>query len=265
MNKNDLKFYLDALDIQKTGHTLEFIELLQKKHLSHFSFNNIAVLLGEEISLELNDIFKKIVQENRGGYCFEHNKLFYEVLNELGFDVLFVVGKVLLTNEKIDVAKTHRVTLLSFEDELYLVDVGFGFICPNKPLSISSSTLNNSYIIEKNNDKTLSLRIQTPDGLLTLYMFDLQTYSEADCIMGNFYSSNYKDAAFVNNAVISLQHQDETLSFKNNKYHIIKKNSNEIKEISSSSKLQKLFQDVFSIMLNNEEAQIVFNKGLRIN
>ena len=262
MNNKDLKLYLDKLNVVKVENTLDFVQMLQKKHLAHFSFNNIAVLLGKEISLDLEDIVTKVVQNNKGGYCFEHNKLFYEVLQELGFDVHFVVGKVLLTNEQVHVPKTHRTTLLRFKNESYLVDVGFGFVCPSRPLKIHSNEVNDGYQIVKDNDGTFLLRLKTSDDFLTLYKFDQRTYSEADCTMGNFYSSNYKNAVFVNNAVISLVKKDVTHSFRNNKYHIINKTSENIKEINSAVELQKLFKDTFSLTLTNEEAKIVFNKGL---
>ncbi len=261
MNKNDLKLYLDTLGIQEIEQTLTFVEKLQKKHLQHFSFNNVSVLLGQEISLDIQDILKKIVLERKGGYCFEHNKLFYEVLREIGFDVSFVVAKVYLSNAAIDVPKTHRTTLLHFKNQVYLVDVGFGYVCPSKPLNINVDTVNEDYLIVKNADDLFSLRLQTPDGFLTLYKFDLKTYSEADCTMGNFYSSNYKNAVFVNNSVMALKKENETHSFKNNKYYIIKKTSDDSKVISSASELQKLFKDTFSLKLSNEEAYIVFTKG----
>ena len=32
------------------------------------------------------DLFRKVVEQKRGGYCFELNKLFFLLLKELGFD-----------------------------------------------------------------------------------------------------------------------------------------------------------------------------------
>ena len=92
---------------------IEFLHELQSKHIARYSFNSLAVVLGQDISLDIDVIFKKIVERQRGGYCFEHNKLVLNVLSELGFEVRLLMAKVIY-NRDVDVARTHRITLLNF-------------------------------------------------------------------------------------------------------------------------------------------------------
>ena len=70
--------YFKRLNIEPKIPSLELIKAIQRKHIATFSFNNIAVLLKKPISLDMQDIFEKIVTKNLGGYCFEHNSLMYE-------------------------------------------------------------------------------------------------------------------------------------------------------------------------------------------
>tara|TARA_R110001606_G_C15269214_1_gene639302 strand:- start:665 stop:883 length:219 start_codon:yes stop_codon:yes gene_type:complete len=50
--------------------SIEFVKSLQERHVVRYSFNSLAVVLGEEISLDLEDISQKIVIRGLGGYCF---------------------------------------------------------------------------------------------------------------------------------------------------------------------------------------------------
>ena len=85
-NTKIVKEYLNELNINYEIKTLNDITKLIKAHLKSFPFSSLKVLLKEEISLDLESIYKSIVVKKRGGYCFEHNKLMYEVLKELGFE-----------------------------------------------------------------------------------------------------------------------------------------------------------------------------------
>ena len=255
----EMKSYLDALHVEKVELTLEFIETLQKRHLASFSFNNMAVLLGKEISLHVEDIVQKIVVENRGGYCFEHNKLMYEVLKECGFNVRLIIGKV-VNNQKLDSPRTHRITVVEFENRHYLVDVGFGYVCINAPLDINSQAVHNGYRVVENKG-IYSLEIAMKEDFFRLYCFDLGKYDEADCAMGNFYSSNYPKAVFVNNTVFSLIKKGVTLSFRNNSYHKIRKEGEEVVKVTSALALYELLHQDFNIEVSHKEAEAIFRKS----
>ncbi len=80
------------------------------------------MLLHWTLSLESQALFDRVVTNKRGGYCFEHNKLFFEILQSLGFDCEIVLARVLL-NRNIDVPRTHRITRVALPDGNYIVDV----------------------------------------------------------------------------------------------------------------------------------------------
>ncbi len=64
---------------------LALLSALTQAHTQSIPFENLDVLLGLPISLEPEALFQKLVVDRRGGYCFEQNGLFLEVLRELGF------------------------------------------------------------------------------------------------------------------------------------------------------------------------------------
>lgn len=229
-----------------------------ENHLERFSFNNISVLLNQPISLEIEDIINKIVINNLGGYCFEHNKLIHDILRSLGFDVRILVARV-VNGQDIDTPRTHRITLLELDGDQYIVDAGFGAMSPKTPIKIDlSNDADQEYRIIRNKDNDLQLERSTTQGYFTLYKFDLHHYTQADCIMGNFYSSNHPNAVFVNNLVIALKLEDTTLSLRNRSYHRIGKNNTEIIDITDHRQLYSIINDDFLIPITEEESAKLF-------
>ena len=65
-------------------------------HLCSIPFENLEVFdEGRIPSLRSEDIYEKIIVRKRGGYCFELNKLFYELLKALDFRVIPVAVRIL--------------------------------------------------------------------------------------------------------------------------------------------------------------------------
>ncbi len=258
-----LDSYFRILDVQPANPSLQLVDELQKKHLARFSFNNIAVLLGRPISLDIGDIVQKIVVENDGGYCFEHNRLMHDVLSSLGFEVRCLIARV-INNQDIDSPRTHRITLLKWQGDDYLIDVGFGANCLTFPIKIGqfneADPKKQNFRIVLNKNQDYQLEIFTKAGYYSLYIFDLNRYTEADCLVGNFYSSQHPNANFVNNLVVSLILPDKVLSLKNNVYHRIGAKSTEIININGHRKLQDILTSDFNIQVGTSECELLFQK-----
>lgn len=164
-----------------------------------------------------------------------------------------------VNNQDVDTPRTHRITLLELDGDKYIVDAGFGAMCPKTPIKIDiSNDADQEYRIIKNTDNDFQLELLTPKGYFTLYKFDLHHYTQADCIMGNFYSSNHPNAVFVNNFVIALKLEDITLSLRNNSYHKISKNHTEIIDITNYMQLYTIINDDFSIPITEEQSAKLF-------
>ncbi len=185
----------------------------------------------------------------------------HDVLKSLGFNVRYVIARV-VNNQDIDAPRTHRVTLLEFENNLYLVDVGFGSMCPTLLLKIETSKEEKKYKIVLNKDDDYQLEVLKGNSYFSLYAFNLATYTESDCIVGNFYSYKYPKSVFVNNLVVSLIFADKTLSLRNKSFHIIDANSVKIKNINSYKLLYTTLNNHFNIKIGKDESKIIFAKLL---
>ncbi len=262
---NNFDEYFQRVGVAPSEPTIELVDELISRHIATFSFNSMAVLLGKEISIEINDIYKKIVLDNHGGYCFEHNRLMHDVLKSLGFNVRLLVARV-INNLDIDSPRTHRVTLLEFEGDNYLVDVGFGAKGQRASVRIEDGYVSirngGNYRIVVNQHSDYQLETETSNGYFSLYTFNFNRYTEADCVMGNFYSYVHPKATFVNNLVFSRILPDMTLSLRNKEYHRIGKDSTEIiKKIDDAKQLQQIIKDDFGVSVTDEESEILYQKA----
>ena len=64
---------------------LATLSALLRAHMTRIPFENLDVLLGHPIRLDLEGLQAKLVRARRGGYCFEHATLFAAALEALGF------------------------------------------------------------------------------------------------------------------------------------------------------------------------------------
>jgi N-hydroxyarylamine O-acetyltransferase len=265
-NEEIVKNYLNALEVDYEIKTLEDITKLIKAHLKTFSFSSLRVLLKEEISLELKSIYENIVLKRRGGYCFEHNKLMYEVLKELGFNVTHYLARIVNNTNKIP-PQTHRFTLLNFKDEKYLIDVGIGFRTPSVPIKFgnkpSTSHLGVEYKIIEFDDKTFAMELTEKGKPFIATKFDLSRCYEADFEIGHFYSYKNPKAVFVNNFVISLIQDNMIYSLVNNKYFKIKKEKTEEIEIKNIKQLEQILKNDLNSEFTVKEISF-FYKSLKL-
>jgi len=260
--------YLDTLGFDTEINSLKDISNLIKKHEQTFAFSSMKVLLKENISLDLEDIYNDIVVQKRGGYCFEHNKLFFEVLKQLDFDVQFYLARV-VNNTSNEVPQTHRFTLLNFEDEQYLIDVGIGFRSPCVPVkfgnSDTSSHLGISYKIKEFEDSTFGLQILQNNETFTVTNFNLNRCYEADFEMGHFYSHKHPNASFVNNLVISVIFNNEIRSLRNKNYLKIHEKDQEEIIIKSLEQFSSILKDDLNCSFSSNEVELIYNRYIKEN
>ncbi|MDX2368725.1 MAG: arylamine N-acetyltransferase [Colwellia sp.] len=263
VNTKTFEVYFKRLNIEPQQPSLLMVSELQKKHIAEFCFNNLAVLLKRPISLDITDIIDKIVVQNKGGYCFEHNKLINDALFSKGFNVRCLIAKV-INNQEIDSPRTHRICLLEWEGEQYLVDVGFGPNSPREPIKIEPGNVSVqnrlTYRIVVNAHQDYQLELVTENGFFSLYTFNLHRYTEADCMIGNYYSSQHPNAVFVNNLVASRILPEVTLSLRNDQYHRIGSKHTEVLKINDHFQLKAIIKDDFNIEISEDEANSLYQK-----
>ena len=98
---------------------------LHRQHLYTVPFENLDIALGIPIRLELDALFDKIVVRRRGGFCYELNGLFCQLLKELGFRVEMLSARVRNTDGNFGREFDHMLLKVTL-GESWIADVGFG-------------------------------------------------------------------------------------------------------------------------------------------
>ena len=103
----------------------ETLRALQVAHLMSVPFENLSIHAGEPIVLDENALFTKIVEQRRGGFCYECNGSFAGLLRALGFDVAMLAAGVAHPGGGFGPIFDHMTLMVTLE-ERWLADVGFG-------------------------------------------------------------------------------------------------------------------------------------------
>lgn len=191
--------------------TLETLKQLHQAHTQAIAFENLDALLGRTIKIDDDSVFTKLVSAGRGGWCFEQNGLFRRVLQELGFSITNLSGRVLLANPAQLPARTHSITLVTFGDEAWLADVGFGGKTLPSPIRLRAGevldTLYGRYSLEQERGVWL-LKYHDSEKILTMYCFTLEPQFSSDYEMGNHYVSTWLSSHFRHCLTLSLYHSE---------------------------------------------------------
>lgn len=124
-----LSQYFERIGYQGAAeNTLQVLHALTRAHTQTIPFENLDVYLKRPIRLETNALFSKLVLAKRGGYCFEQNGLFLQVLLQLGFCARPLAARVRLrvADRSEMPARTHLFIAVWLGDQQWITDVGVG-------------------------------------------------------------------------------------------------------------------------------------------
>lgn len=109
-----------------TQVSVENLRQLQSNHLESIVLENLDTVIRREVSLDLNAAYEKIVENKRGGFCFELNNLFGWLLNQLGYTFKFIPCRVYSSMTGKYSLWSHVALIVEFDSGVeYLTDVGF--------------------------------------------------------------------------------------------------------------------------------------------
>ena len=255
--------YLQALNLEDCELDFEFLRKVVERHVANFAFSSVACRLGENMPLDYESLFSRIVDKRRGGYCFEHNGLLYEVLEELGFSPELYLARVVY-NQDIHPGLTHRISVIEYEGQRYVMDVGFGSLGPRVPVLLSASeSCDNGKVfrVAEIGPGEYHMQVIKDGDFFSLYRFELARYGQADCELGHFYSHRHPDAAFVNHLVVSRILAGEIRSLRNLEYWVVTDSENKKSQIGDPEQLKQVLVSELGVQVSDAECRRLY-KGL---
>jgi N-hydroxyarylamine O-acetyltransferase len=216
----DLPAYLRRIgyagDLAPTRSTLDALHLA---HATRIPFENLDILLGVPIRLDLASLQAKLVAGRRGGYCFEQNRLFAAALIALGFAVTPLAARVRLGSDALR-PRTHMTLQVDVEGARLLADVGFGASGPLLPVP-SDSSLARQFgwtfrIVDENGSSLLQWR---RDGLWEdLYAFTQEPQHWIDYELPNWYTSTHPESRFTQTLTAQHLQREVRRTLRNREY-----------------------------------------------
>lgn len=170
-------------------------------------FENVAVLEGKGISLEPGDVFTKVVDQGRGGYCFELNALLAYLLEDFGYKVERLIGRVWASGAPAP-SLTHMTLRVFVEDQPYLCDVGFGGGTLREPLPWVTGALAmqgpDSFRLDAtDNGETMLSRLVDAEWKNLYSLLPCPVRSQ-DYIPANHYTSTHPNSHFTQGLTAAL-------------------------------------------------------------
>jgi N-hydroxyarylamine O-acetyltransferase len=193
----DLDAYLARVGYRATPRAdRQTLTALHAAHVTAVPFENLDILLGRAISLDLEALQAKIVKGRRGGYCFEQNTLFLAVLRRLGFEVTSLAARVRVGSTEVR-PRTHMLLRVALDGGAWLADVGFGGDGLVHPLSFAPGAEVGMAGVTHRLRREDDLWVLTAEPGGDLYAFTLEPHHPADYEMANHYTSTWPASKFV--------------------------------------------------------------------
>lgn len=146
--------------------TFHYIDSVLEKTAKTIPFENLCIIENKSKEITIENLTSKILEQNEGGLCYELNTILYLFLYENGFNPSLVRGVTYnhINQQWSGTGKTHVAILITHNEQLYLVDTGFGGNLPLKPVPLSGESVASS------NGEFRVERAESEHGDYILYM-----------------------------------------------------------------------------------------------
>ena len=199
--------------------TVDAAGLLRVQHAHRLAipFENLDVRLGRPIAIDGAGVFDKMVTGRRGGFCFEHNRLFLDALAGFGFEARPLLAQVWLGVDE-PPPLTHALALVTLGGgERWIADAGFGgsYAPPMRLVDGAEATAPDGarFRLSCNGDDWMLWRDGDPAttddrgggaGWQRQYGFGLAQVEPADLAASCHRAATAPDSRFVRHVIVSL-------------------------------------------------------------
>ncbi len=233
--------------------TLDTLRALHALHPDAIPFESLSPLLGHQVRIDLDALQEKLVKAERGGYCFEHSRLFHAVLEALGFQTRPLAARVVwgLPDGELP-PRLHMLLLVTIDGEEWIADVGFGVVTLSAPLrletGLAQETPHEAFRLDSLEDGEYLLHAQLGDKWVPVYQFGLSTQCDADHMVANYYVSTHPESLFVHNLLAARVTTGARYSLFNGRVSSYTPQPSH-REVANVAELREVLKTTFGIRL----------------
>ncbi|MBE6931737.1 MAG: arylamine N-acetyltransferase [Ruminococcaceae bacterium] len=234
--------------------TLDTLRRLHAAHMMTVPYETFDIINGKSFTLELDEVYDKIVTRGRGGYCFELNGLFAWLLRELGYTVTEYFGRFLRGSEPGTVPmRRHRVLRVVTPDGDYTADVGVASGCPLYPLKLELATVQNDpngiYRFVKDDFYGWVIEEFKHEAWEPYYAFTEEVQTPQDYEYANFYCQHSPNSFFRASAMCGIQTENGRRTLKDGEFRTFTPNGVETRIARDDAEYRALVKEHFGINL----------------
>ena len=205
----DLDAYLNRIGL----HGRPSIAEMHRAHVSSIPFENLDPRRGVPVSLDPGDLQRKLVEQRRGGYCFEHNLLFKAALEALGNEVEPILARV--GQRGTERSRTHLLLRVRAGDEVWHADTGFGrgTLLEPIPFGPGEEHVQEGWRFRVIADgPELVLQSVTDGEFVDGYTFVPEPAPMIDIETSNWYTATHPRSPFVRAGISAAMYDDEAVA-----------------------------------------------------
>jgi N-hydroxyarylamine O-acetyltransferase len=261
IDRLDLDAYLERIghagDLTPSAATLT---ALHREHLAAVPFENLDIVLGRGISVDVVSVQDKLVSRRRGGYCYEHGVLFGAVLERLGYSVDRLLARV-GDGEQRPRPRTHMTLRVRAESEQWLADVGFGNgLLEPLPWDHTGAAHGQggwSYQLVSAGGSSWELRERLGQAWTVRYRFTDEPQHASDVTMANHFTSTHPSSRFVGQAVLMRKDVDVARRLVGRRLTILRPDGSSDERVLSDTEVADALADDFRVPLSRAETDQV--------
>lgn len=242
----DVQAYLKRISVNKEELlTLEYLAKLQKNHMERIPFENLDVTRKVEIKLIIDRFYEKVMGNGRGGFCYELNGLFQQLLSRLGFQS-HLISCTVKKPEGWAKADTHAAIIVHLEQP-YLIDVGFGdSVRQPMPLTGKERTdVSGTYRVVKTKQGSYDLQRLDDYDWRILYRFTTDVKNIEDFAEGCVYNQTSPDSTFTHGDIVTIATNDGRITLSNLTVTQTKNGKKEKWELTEEEKIKFLEKNFY--------------------
>ena len=244
--------YLRRIEYDGPRHpSAPTLRSLHRQHLFTVPFENLDIPLGTPIRLDLSRLYDKIVVRRRGGFCYELNGLFGELLATMGFEVQMLSARVRREDGGFGPEFDHMLLKVQLE-EPWLVDVGFGdSFCGSDHLSLGGADQvdGHRYVVLPRDGEWELLR-EDEKGNVPLYLFRDYAHAFGEYQEMCDYHQSSPESHFTRNWICSRATPEGRVTLANMRLIVTSAGHREETQLSTESDLRHGLQELFGIELD---------------
>ena len=257
MSAFDLDAYLARIGVRgPLAPTLETLTALTRAHITRIPFENVDVLLGRGIRIDLDSIVEKMVVAGRGGYCFEHGTLFQAALERIGFRPVAHAARVVVIVPRHQSPRTHMFLTVEVAGERFVIDPGFGGHTALVPVPLREGAevrdgRDRHRMVRHEGEWVLEAEIE---GMMTpLWVATLEPQLPVDFELANHWVSTAAASPFVNRLMLRALTTGGRTSVMNRDVTVLSAGTSEKYQLPDRRALRALLEQHFGFDLPEVE------------